>query len=104
MPKFTIESEKLQGFAMEAGQPGDTIGILDKSPIPLTSDTPGFHFIITKIANIFISKTTMLPEETNRFLIIHHDHDKADIYIKEMMPHLFAKLAHIKSVLDRELN
>jgi len=55
MPKFTIKSEKIAGFAMEQAYPDQKFKMAIKDSI--TSDEQFFYNYITNINNVFLNKT-----------------------------------------------
>jgi len=83
MPKFTINSEPIAGFAAERAEAGQRdVKVLTKTKL-ITSDNPMFHVHMKHISDIFISKTKIPLVLINKLLILLHKDNTADIYIND---------------------
>ena len=90
MPKNTIKSSHLVGFAAEKSEAGSTVKIYTKVKLS-TSNDPIFHVWMKHITGLFLPEAQFPVISINKFLIVLHSNDEADIYIND-----FAEISTVK--------
>lgn len=95
MPKFTITSSHMMGFAAEKAEAGkENVKIITKCKLA-TSDEPVFHVWMRHISSLYLQNSTVPIPSIHKFLIVLHPDDTADVYIND-----FAETAMIKPTRD----
>jgi len=85
MQKYTIQTEQLVGFVAVDAPVGSTEVLIRKKCDGITSDKVSFHVWMHKIYSMFLSKTSVPMEQVQRFLIVLHIDNKADVYINDFL-------------------
>ena len=76
-----IKTQHLMGFAMESVKKEDKIKVLTEGS--LTSNDSEFNIYINQIINLFLSKAGIDYNFVNKFFIVLHKNDIADLYVND---------------------